>query len=436
MATITTSDELRLYNRTRVLSSLRSAGRQSRTCVSESTGLSASTVSQVTADLINDGVIERVTPCQPQNAASAPNTRRGRPQVLLQLNSSAATTAVLTLMLNYLEATLYDYSGKEIYTETKVLKTNGLSLSSLKKQLYSALDKAISASRCDENSLRHITVACQGTVTRDNSGLLWSPITKLKNIDLRTIMQQRYTADITVANDCSMIARSIFYEKQAASDSLSSQSADDNFATILSSYGIGLGFFHHGDILTGSHSSGTEFGHMLFKPGGALCRCGRSGCIEAYASEYAIWRKATGLPPDTKPIDRVPEEEFAQLLTRAQLKAGPERSAFEEAGASIGQGLANLFAIFDPFPTMFVGIAPDAFELMKEPLISNLQHYGKDDQVSRFISVYDHATERKLIRSGACLQSLSYIDENVFGFGAGYSAGYGESAKQQEAAEL
>ena len=62
MATITTSDELRLFNRSRILSCLRSGGRQSRKFLCESTGLSASTVSQVTADLIDDGVIELFTP--------------------------------------------------------------------------------------------------------------------------------------------------------------------------------------------------------------------------------------------------------------------------------------------------------------------------------------------------------------------------------------
>jgi len=96
MATITTSDELRLFNRSRILSCLRSGGRQSRKLLCESTGLSASTVSQVTSDLIDDGVIELVTPKDVVTTGAASNTRRGRPQVLLQLNSHAVFVAKRT----------------------------------------------------------------------------------------------------------------------------------------------------------------------------------------------------------------------------------------------------------------------------------------------------------------------------------------------------
>jgi len=384
------------------------------------TGLSASTVSQVTADLIDDGVIELVAPERNSTDGTA-TTRRGRPQVLLQLNSHAATTAVITLLLNELELTLCDYAGQRIHKVTKRVATERMSLAALKKHLFGLLDAALDASDC-EASLRHIAMVCQGTVTRDNSHLLWSPITKLKNVDLRGILQQRYDVTVNVANDCNMIARAIFNERQSSQDETSDDNVNDNFAVILSSYGIGLGYFHQGNILTGSYSSGTEFGHMLYKANGALCRCGRRGCIEAYASDYAIWRRANGKPLDSEPADLVPEDKFAALQKVAKEKPGPERDAFEEAGAAIGQGLSNLFAIFDPFPAMLVGVTPDTFSLMQNSLLADLRHYGVDESDGT-ISIYDRATERKLIRDGAILRSLEYIDEQIFGFGGSARVG-------------
>ena len=416
MATITTSDELRLFNRSRILSSLRTGGRQSRKFLCESTGLSASTVSQVTADLIDDGVIELFTPENVVTTGVSNNTRRGRPQVLLQLNSQAATTAVLTLRLNELEVTLYDYSGQRINRVAKSLKTGNLSLSALKKQLFGVLDAVLDDGNY-ESSLQHIAMVCQGTVTRNNSGLLWSPVIKLKNIDFRGILQQRYAVSVSVSNNSNMIARAIFTERQS-----SDQSGSKNFAVVLSSFGIGFGYFHQGEILTGSHSSGTEFGHMLFKANGARCRCGRAGCIEAYASDYAIRRRANGAPVDDEPADPVPHEEFIDLIATAVAQKGPARDAFEEAGAAIGQGLANLYALFDPFPVILVGITPDAFSLMEKTLHADLTHYGVKAGDGT-VSVYDRVTERTLIRSGALFQSLSYIDEKVFGFGSNARTG-------------
>jgi len=258
---------------------------------------------------------------------------------------------------------------------TKSVKTANMSLSTLKKHLFGVLDTVLDDGEY-ESSLQHIAMVCQGAVTRDGRGLLWSPITKLKNIDLGGILQQRYGVSVSVSNNCNMIALAIFDERQS-----DSQRANENFAVVLSSFGIGFSYFHQGDILTGSHSSGTEFGHM-----------------------------------SDEPSDLVPQDELMDLVTAAHENPGPARDAFEDAGAAIGQGLANLFALFDPFPAILVGITPDAFSLMEKTLHNDLQHYGVHAGDGT-VSVYDRATERKLVRSGALLQSLSYIDEKIFGFG-------------------
>lgn len=422
MATITKSDELRLHNRSRILTCLRVNGRQSRTNIGEITGLSGATVTQVTADLIEDGVIEQVAP-EPVTADTTPiGVRRGRPQVILRLNTEAATAAVLTLLLNQIEVTLYDYAGNQLHRINKRIVTSALTPETLQKQLIQTLDSALAADDQFKSSLKHIALVCQGTVTSDNSGLLWSPITGVRDIDFGRILQDHYAICVTVSNDCNMIVTALYQERQTRSSAKTKNNADStddnrvNFAAILLSYGIGLGFFHKGSILAGSHSSGTEFGHMLYQADGALCRCGRHGCIEAYASDYAIWRSAKGFGRDTLPEDFIPQEEFEALIDAAINHDGPERAAFNEAGAAIGQGLTNLFAIFDPFPTVLVGTSSIAFDLIEDSMVKNLRHYGIGDS-SSYVSVYNSTSENDLIRSGASLQALSYIDKEIFSFG-------------------
>ncbi len=420
MATITKSDELRLFNRSRILTCLRSNGRQSRTQLGELTGLSGATVTQVTADLIDDGVIRQVAPGANPASATVAGARRGRPQVILELNAQAATTAVVTFLLNHVDVTLYDYAGRELHRVDRPVVTASLTADTLQSCLFGAVDCALGASAHYRSTLKHIALVCQGTVTSDSGGLLWSPITGVRDFDLRGVLQARYGIWVTVSNDCNMIARALYQQQneqplpRQPTSGISRTS--NNFATILLSYGIGLGFFHQGSILTGSQSSGTEFGHMLFQADGALCRCGRRGCIEAYASDYAIWRRSKQLPSDSTPADIIPDGEFSQLMDAAQQQPGPERDAFAEAGAAIGQGLTNLFAIFDPFPTVLVGTTANAFHLMEESLAKNLRHYGTGDS-SSYISVYNSGSEGSLIRIGAALQALAYIDQEVFGFG-------------------
>lgn len=47
--------------------------------------------------------------------------------------------------------------------------------------------------------------------------------------------------------------------------------------------GIGGGLILHGRPYDGSFGAAGEIGHVIVRAGGALCSCGRRGCVEAYA---------------------------------------------------------------------------------------------------------------------------------------------------------
>ena len=81
-------------------------------------------MTQVTADLIEDGIIEQIVPNTDIAESESANTRRGRPQVVLRLRALAATTAVVTLLLNRLEVTLFDYAGTKLLQTNKHIKTS------------------------------------------------------------------------------------------------------------------------------------------------------------------------------------------------------------------------------------------------------------------------------------------------------------------------
>lgn len=54
--------------------------------------------------------------------------------------------------------------------------------------------------------------------------------------------------------------------------------------------GVGGGIIVDGKLLEGYMSAGAEVGHMVICEGGALCTCGRHGCLEAYTSATALIR--------------------------------------------------------------------------------------------------------------------------------------------------
>ena len=52
--------------------------------------------------------------------------------------------------------------------------------------------------------------------------------------------------------------------------------------------GLGAGLIVEGVVISGGHGAAGEIGHMTVVPGGRACKCGRSGCLERYASARGI----------------------------------------------------------------------------------------------------------------------------------------------------
>lgn len=67
----------------------------------------------------------------------------------------------------------------------------------------------------------------------------------------------------------------------------------DHAVVALLGRGVGLGIISDGDLTHGTFSSAAEWGHTKIRYGGELCRCGQRGCVEAYLGADAIlesWR--------------------------------------------------------------------------------------------------------------------------------------------------
>lgn len=57
----------------------------------------------------------------------------------------------------------------------------------------------------------------------------------------------------------------------------------DNVLGVWMGTGVGAGLVLGGRPFSGAHGTAGEFGHVVVHPDGALCGCGRRGCVEAYA---------------------------------------------------------------------------------------------------------------------------------------------------------
>lgn len=401
-------DDLRRRNRAMAIAAVRRSGQPSRTEIASATGLSHSTISAISADLIAEGILAE-TKGGEQAAA-----RRGRPQVGIALNPQAATVVVAVLSLNDLSAAVIDYAGGLVAEEKRRLSTAALAREELVSELVAML-RRLTAGRASSKPLR-IVLAIQGITDAAARVMLWSPITPHKDIPFADVLEREFAIPTTVENDCNMMAVALRWRDPAR--------YRDDFLAILLSHGIGMGLVLKGELFTGTQSSGGEFGHMIHTPGGALCRCGRRGCVEAYAGDYAIWRNAQNKSEYSEPEDGVGAADMQALAKRARAAEGPEREAYRRAGTAIGYGLGSLFALIDPAPIAFVGGGAAAFDLL-EPSIRAAIAATAGGRHSGAISFDTVEDELPLIRQGCAMRALIFVDQEIFaaGLGATESAG-------------
>ena len=68
----------------------------------------------------------------------------------------------------------------------------------------------------------------------------------------------------------------------------------DNFVYLALSDSVGGAIAWKGELFEGDHSRSGEFGHITLERGGAICYCGRKGCLDCYCSARILSRHAKG----------------------------------------------------------------------------------------------------------------------------------------------
>ena len=390
------SDDVRKQNRNRILSVLRRNGPMSRKGICTATGLSASTVSAITSELLEESIIILSGDDAPTNLG------RGRPQVRLALNPQAALVASAVVQLDRISATISNYAGNMVAEASHAFRARRASPEIFFETLVETLREALGGAGPDGPRLKRIRVGVQGATDVEGASMLWSPITRHRDLKFKTVLETAFGAPVKLSNDCNMIARALHWK---APDEFG-----ENYAAVLLSHGIGMGLMLNGELVSGIRSSGTEFGHISHRPNGALCRCGRRGCIEAYAGDYAIFRRASADEETTAPRNDIGLTEMDTVL-EAALAGNPDAlSAYAEAGQALGTGLADMFALVDSFPVAFVGNGTRAFAFI-EPTLREAIASTKLDVLGEAIQIHCFPDENPLIQEGCTVTALQELDE-------------------------
>ncbi len=151
-----------------------------------------------------------------------------------------------------------------------------------------------------------------------------------------------------------------------------------NFITITLGTGVGSGIVVNGGVLYGHDGFAGELGHVtMVRHNGRLCGCGKTGCLEAYASATGVARTAREkLETTDSPslLRNIPLEDITSKDVFEAAVQGDElaKEIFEFTGKMLGEAFADFVVFSSPEAIILFGGLTKAGDLLMKPVVQSL----------------------------------------------------------------
>lgn len=320
--------------RQQVFERVRAAGLIARVQVAKDLGVSPASVTTITSELIEAGLIEEVS------APRDPELGRGRPAVALGVRAQAHLVAGMKMSDREHSAVVVDFAGNLLANEVVPRRPGPMPLTEMLDAMEALLNRVCENAGIARAALSGVGVGLPGFVDQAEGVVFWSSTLTERAVPLALAAQERLGLPVSIDNDANLVALAELWF--GAGRSLA------DFAVVTFEHGVGMGFVMNHRIYRGAQRLGLELGHTKVQLDGALCRCGQRGCLEAYVADYALAREATTAlnwgHRDGQSISVLLES----LYEHAQAGDATARSIFRRAGRYLAVGLANVVNLFDP----------------------------------------------------------------------------------------
>ncbi len=151
-----------------------------------------------------------------------------------------------------------------------------------------------------------------------------------------------------------------------------------NFIMITLGTGVGSGIVVNGSLLYGHDGFAGELGHVtMIRNNGRLCGCGKTGCLEAYASATGVARTARELLETTDrqsllrniPLEDISSKDVFEAAQQGDVMAC---EIFEFTGKMLGEALADFVAFSSPEAIVLFGGLTKAGDLIMKPVVESM----------------------------------------------------------------
>ncbi len=324
-----THQQTKQHNRDLVLKTFFDNQSISRAEIARSTKLTRATVSDMVANLIDEGLV---------NEVGVGSSIGGRSPILLSLIPDSRYLIGLNLAQDKFIAAVVNLRGE--IKETCEAPINGDNGEQALQTVYRILDQLVEK---DWKPIVGIGVGTPGLVNSNEGVVVTAVNLDWHDLPLAHLLESRYDLPVSVLNDSQAMAIGEFVYSGA-------YRSDSNLIVVNVGHGVGAGILINGHIFQGDGGAAGEIGHITALENGPLCRCGKHGCLETVASTRALVQRAQELSAEFAGSSLATDSQnisFESIETAYLADDALARQVIAESGRYLGFSIASLIGTFN-----------------------------------------------------------------------------------------
>ncbi|WP_291049162.1 ROK family transcriptional regulator [Herbiconiux sp.] len=297
-------------------------GSMSRAELSRRLGLSRTSLSRLTRELVELGLVAE--------GETLPIGGRGRPSEMLHIRPEAALFAGIKLTGSALYVAVTDLHAKIVLREDHDLDSRAVD------DVVALIGDVIRRLRIAHPRLTAVGVCLAGDVedVGDRQLVVGSHFLGWDQVALADLVGRATGLPAVAANDVQSLTSA--HHWFGAGVGLRS------FAVIGLGAGIGAGIVANGTIIKGARGHPGKIGHLPVTATGPRCDRGHVGCVSAYVTVPAILQNAQ-------------TDEYSEALASARRGEPLALKAFQAAGYALGTAIATIVDLVDPEKVVVTG---------------------------------------------------------------------------------
>ena len=328
-----TSQDIRRLNRFEVLRRVYAGpGAMSRQDIAAATGLSFATVANLTAELLEAGVLVE---------AGHEDSSGGRPRARLAVNAERGALIGVDIAETSVHAELFDLALEVRHSVSRPLPPGDVRPADVVDVLAACVEELLSVSEVPRERVLGAGVSVPGMVEREGGVSSFSPYWSWHEVPLRALLDERLGLPLWLDNPlrASTVAELWFGAGREV----------DDLVVLTLRAGVGAGIAIDGQLYRGFTNSAGEWGHTCLAVDGRLCTCGNRGCVEAYVSTRGIAQTWRELAPVDERAAGTDDAATVAALARAAAEQDPTATAvIDRTARYLGAAVANLVNLLNP----------------------------------------------------------------------------------------